>query len=190
MLTTADRPTPTCHQTHARTPKWVQKRRWIAITCWVAVGMEDDISHAVVADDGVDAKGAANKDDRVRGSPHTIVVAWLRTCRRRRGCEPPSERVNDGSVKLPLDGSGRSTHIRDGGIVEDSGAMGRSRVETNLTNSVHFGLNPTKPTNSTHWKWIKFWDSIPSWAKCTEHQIPIEFNPIRGNQMDAKGINE
>jgi hypothetical protein len=39
-------------QTHARTPKWMQKWRWIAVTCWVAVGTKDDISHTVAVDDG------------------------------------------------------------------------------------------------------------------------------------------
>jgi hypothetical protein len=36
-----------------------------------------------------------------------------------------------------------------------------------------FWSESTKPTNSTHWKWIKFWDSIPSWAKRTE--LPTQF---------------
>jgi hypothetical protein len=150
----------TMHASRTRTPKswqpshtnevtqscspareWMQKRRWIAVTCWVAVGTEDDnISHAVAADDGVDAEGGMNEDDRARGTPHAVAAAWLRTGRRRRSCEPPShgcgggdtsERVGDSGVRLPLDGSGRVTRNRDGSIVE-SGAMAtlwRSRVE-------------------------------------------------------------
>jgi hypothetical protein len=61
--------------------------------------------------------------NRARGSPHAVATAWLWTCRRRWGCEPPSGRVDDG------------------GAVE-SWAMGRSRVETILTDSVRFGPNP------------------------------------------------
>jgi hypothetical protein len=44
----------TCNE-DPRTPKW----RWIAVTCcWDAEGMEDDISQAVAADDGVEAHGS------------------------------------------------------------------------------------------------------------------------------------
>jgi hypothetical protein len=56
----------------------------------------------------------------------------------------------------------------DDSVMEESGAMGRSQVERILTVSIGFGPNPTQPTNSTHSKWIKLWDSIPSWAKRTE----------------------
>jgi hypothetical protein len=98
----------TCNE-DPRTTKWMQKRRWVAVTCWDVEGMEDDISHVVAADDGVEA----------RGSPHVVAVAWLRTFRRRRGC----------GVRLPLDRSGRATQIGDGYVVEESGAMGRSRVK-------------------------------------------------------------
>jgi hypothetical protein len=81
MLTATDCPTPALCWTRARTPKWMQKRRWIAVTCWVAVGTEDDISHTVAADDGVDAEGGTNEDDRVHGSPHVVAAAWIHTCR-------------------------------------------------------------------------------------------------------------
>jgi hypothetical protein len=61
------------------------------ITCWVAVGMEDDdIPHAVAADDGVDVDGGANEEVRARGSPHSVAVAWLRTGRRRRHSQIPT----------------------------------------------------------------------------------------------------
>jgi hypothetical protein len=91
----------TCNE-DPRTPKWMQKRRWIAVACWDAENTEDGISHAVAANDGVEACG----------SPHAVVAAWLRTFRKRRGC----------SVRLPLDRSGRATQI---GTVELWRSWGR-----------------------------------------------------------------
>jgi hypothetical protein len=109
----------------------MQKQRWIAVTYWVMVGIEDDnISHVVAADDGVDAEGGMNGDDRAHRIPHAVAVPWLRTGRRRRDCEPPSdscdggdtsEWVNDSVMKLPLDRSGRQMRIRYGSTVQESG---------------------------------------------------------------------
>jgi hypothetical protein len=50
------------------------------------------------------------------------------------------------------------------------------------------GLNSTGATNSDHWNWIKFYISIPLWAKPIQLHNPIDFSPIQGNQTGPKGL--
>jgi hypothetical protein len=122
----------TCNE-DPRTTKWMQKRRWVAVTCWDVEGTEDDISHVVAADDGVEA----------RGSPHVVAVAWLQTFRRRQGC----------GVRLPLDRSGRATQIGDGCVVEESGRWGgvKSRMVARAS-SARIGDGGTTESGVMGWR--------------------------------------